>query len=386
MRKSVREKLYARLSTLDRVEFNELFQHLDKECALLSAIFNLLKEAVLLVNGDGEIDFCNESAVQLLGLPKTYKQIAPLWHWMPALKHFFEASNSKTQPDVVSKETQLIYPENKWVRIHIQTFPEMGEKHRFIVLLYDITEEKQITEERLNQERVDSVVRLASEVAHELGNPLNSIGIHLQLVQRALKRVDVSENLTRSLKVCQNEVKRLDEIVQHFLQAVCPKKAVLTKADIQPVVKGVFDVLKPQLDNLSIRLEINFQKNLSPIFLDPSRLHQAFFNVVKNAIEAIGSNGWIRVSCYQNDCFLVVAFADSGSGISGAQAAKMLSINNETTKTTGHGIGMLIIRRVMQEHHGFVEIESKAQMGSILYLKFPLPEQSLRKLEQGKSL
>ena len=143
--------------------------------------------------------------------------------------------------------------------------------------------------------------------------------------------------------------------------------------------------MQPQLENLGIRVDIQLQDNLSPIFLDKARVHQALFNVIKNATEAIGNNGWIKISCYQNDYQLVVGCADSGSGISGEQAAKMMSSNNDSTKHTGQGIGMLIVRRVMREHHGCVELESKEKLGSILYLKFPLPEQNLRKLTNSKS-
>jgi nitrogen fixation/metabolism regulation signal transduction histidine kinase len=73
--------------------------------------------------------------------------------------------------------------------------------------------------------------------------------------------------------------------------------------------------------------------------------------------------------------------ADSGDGITGEQAASMLSENNHTSKPDGHGIGMLIVRRVMREHNGFVEIESKKDTGSIIYLKLPLLEQSLKRLK-----
>ena len=380
MKKSVRDKLYARLATLNKVELSNLLQHLDRERSLLSSIFNLLQESIVLVDKKGNIDFFNESASRFLALSKEHKQVAPLWHWLPALKSFFDSSNDGICPDVLSKEMELVYPEKKWVRIHIQIFPENKDNPRFIVLIQDITAETEENEERLLQERFDSVVQLASEVAHELGNPLNSMGIHLQLIQRALRNMDLPANIAESLAVCQSEVKRLDEIIQHFLKAVRPRAVSLKKENIVPIIHDVLSLMRPQLENLGIRADIQVQDNLSPIFLDKARVHQALFNVIKNATEAIGNNGWIKISCYQNDCQLVVGCADSGGGISGEQAATMMSSSNNSTKHAGQGIGMLIVRRVMREHHGCVELESKEKLGSILYLKFPLPEQNLRKL------
>lgn len=380
MKKSVRDKLYARLANLNKVELSNLLQHLDRERNLLSSIFNLLQESIVLVDRKGNIDFFNESAARFLALSKEHKQVAPLWHWLPALKTFFDPSTDGVCPDVMSKEMELIYPEKKWVRIHIQVFPENNDNPRFIVLIQDITAETEENEERLLQERFDSVVQLASEVAHELGNPLNSMGIHLQLIQRALRNIEIPANIAESLAICQSEVKRLDEIIQHFLKAVRPQEVSLKKENIVPIINDVLSLMSPQLENLGIHVDIQVQDNLSPIFLDKARVHQALFNVIKNATEAIGNNGWIKISCYQNDCQLIVGCADSGSGISGEQAATMLSSSNYSTKHAGQGIGMLIVRRVMREHHGCVELESKEKLGSILYLKFPLPEQNLRKL------
>ncbi len=382
MKKSTRDKLYERFDR-SNVEFGQLLQHVERERSLLHSIFNLLQEAVLLVDKQGNIEFYNESARLLLGLPQENKNLPSLWHWLPNLKSFFEPRAEDIYPDVSSKEMALSYPENKQVRIHVQVLREEQQPIRFIILIQDITQETQKTEERVYQEKTDSIVQLASEVAHELGNPLNSIGIHLQLMQRALNAKFDTHKLSQSLQICQNEIHRLDEIVQHFLQAVRPQCCSLQKGSIVPVINKVLDLVKPQLDNLNIALDFDIKGNLPPIYLDPSRVHQALFNVIKNAIEAIGSNGWIRISCYLNDTHLIVACADSGCGISGAQAMRMTTAQNQTTKELGHGIGMLIIQRVMREHNGNLDIESKENLGSILYLRFPLIEQNFRKLQNS---
>ena len=381
IKKSVRDKLYARLDKLNKVELSNLLQYFDRERNLLDAIFNLLQESILLVDAKGRIEFFNKAASRLLNLPKDNTKHFILWHWLPSLKSFFDPIHGYLHPDVCAKETELVYPEKKQVRVHLQTFPGHTQEQRFIVLLQDITQEIQEKEEQLVQGRFDSIVQLASEVAHELGNPLNSMAIHLQLIQRALSKAPISGKVTHSLKICQDEIARLDEIIRHFLKAVQPRELNLKKEFIQPVIESVLSVLRPQLENLHISVELTIPHQLSPVFIDKARLHQAIFNVLKNCIEAIGTKGWIHISCLQDEQHLILAFADSGGGITGEQAASMLSKNNQTNKTDGHGIGMLIVRRVMREHNGFVEIESKNHTGSIIYLKLPLLEQALKKLK-----
>ena len=451
----------------------------------LRAIFHLLHEAVLLVGSKGSISFYNRSAQQLLALPERTKRMPHLWHWIPTLKSFFAQPDLEVHPGVLVMETELTYPEKRFVRLRLQPFSKADGRPLFIVLLQDITQERTQSEEQLFQGCLDSVTQLASELAHELGNPLNAIGIHLQLVQRALKSLfsttdiathcknptnetaetnrispgtvlSASENtaktvpsnypvlpvypaqtgkngavstaiqqhtitsgnpdtaivpiaptavvpileqqsplqhftssqtaelfqkLWQSLSVCQSEVQRLDALVQQFLKSVRPQSLELKRGNVLQPLKKVLAVLKPQLDDAHITVELHISNPLSSVFMDADRLHQAFFNVLKNAREAIGTNGKIVISCEQDERYLILSFADSGGGFPETQAIQPFSSGNTTRKPNGHGIGMLIVQRIMREHHGFVEIQTKASIGSVVSLKFPLPEPMTRKLE-----
>lgn len=380
MKNDTYHKVYQRIPSLKGRELDQNLQYLDQKHDLLASIFNLLQEAIVLTNTSGDIEFYNLAAQRLLGLPKNYRKTTPLWHWIPLLKPLFTKPKAVV-PDVIAKETELTYPEKRWVRLHMQYFRANAARHQFIVLLRDITQEHQASEEQRMQERFDAITQLASEVAHELGNPLNSIHIHLQLLKRSLHTNKLSASAAQSIKVCLDEIQRLNEIVQHFLQAVRPQAVQLQEGLVTSVLDSVLAVLKPQLNNLNISIELNMPKALPSIELDKPRLQQVFFNVLKNSIEAIGSNGWIRITGQQDGRYLTLAFADSGCGISGAQTTQMLSHSPESHKPNGHGIGMLIIRRIMQEHHGWVEIESKERTGSIMYLKFPLLNPSFFKLD-----
>jgi len=461
---------------------------LNRERKRLRAIFHLLHEAVLLVDVKGKISFYNRTAQQLLALPEKAKRMPYLWHWISTLKSFFTQSDIDVHPDILTTETELTYPEKRFVRLQLQPFSEADGRPLFIVLLQDITQERTNSEEQLFQGCLDSVTQLASELAHELGNPLNAIGIHLQLFQRTLKelfsttdvaahsenpthkttKADVispattpsaSENtaktvpsnypvlpvypaqtaktntisttkqltttseifgtaivpitttaivptpekqpplqhfvspqtaeplqtLLQSLSVCRSEVQRLDALVQQFLKSVRPQSLELKRGNVLQPLKRVLAVLKPQLDDAHITVELHISNPLSSIFMDADRLHQAFFNVLKNAREAIGANGKIIISCHQDEQYLILSFADSGGGFPETQAIQLFSQSHTTTKPNGHGIGMLIVQRIMREHNGFVEIQTKASIGSVVSLKFPLPEPMTRKIETERS-
>ena len=452
---------------------------LNRERKRLRAIFQILHEAVLLVDAKGKISFYNRTAQQLLALPEKAKRIPHLWHWIPTLKSFFTQPDLKARPDILITETELIYPEKRFVRLHLQPFSEADGRPLFIVLIQDVTQERTNSEEQLFQGCLDSVTRLASELAHELGNPLNAIGIHLQLVQRTLKSLFLTndaiahnespirkttetnrissttvlsglktiekttpetcaifpihpsqtatlqtiaqqhaisrssdtaivvvpmpekqpllqrfassqtaeplQTLFQSLSVCQSEVQHLDTLIQQFLKSVRPQSLELKRGNVLQPLKRVLAVLKPQLDDAHITVELHISNPLSTIFMDADRLHQAFFNVLKNAREAIGTNGKIVISCEQDERYLILSFVDSGGGFPETQAIQPFSATNTAHKPNGHGIGMLIIQRIMREHHGFIEIQTKATIGSVISLKFPLPEPMMRKIETERS-
>jgi signal transduction histidine kinase len=469
----------------DENAYSSALSSLNRERKRLRAIFQILHEAVLLVDAKGKISFYNRTAQQLLALPEKAKRMPHLWHWIPTLKSFFTQPDPNSHPDILATETELIYPEKRFVRLQLQPFSEVDGRPLFIILLQDVTKERTQSEEQLFQRCLDSVTQLASELAHELGNPLNAIGIHLQLVQRALKNLfstaDIAthsekpthgttetdiispkttlsaskniekstpetcatlplypsqtatvpetsqqpstpstsdtaivpiapiavvpileqqsplqhftssqtaeplQTLLQSLSVCQSEVQRLDTLVQQFLKSVRPQSLELKRGSILQPLKKVLAVLKPQLDNAHITVELRISNPLPLIFMDADRLHQAFFNVLKNAREAIGTNGRIAISCEQDERYLIFLFADSGGGFPETQAIQLFSQSHTTTRPNGHGIGMLIVQRIMREHNGFVEIQTKASVGSVVSLKFPLPEPMTQKIETERS-
>ena len=378
------DKLSSRIDGFAKTELSNLVQRFEKERRLLDSIFGLLKEAILLVDETGRIEFFNNSATYILGLNKKDKSKISLWKLIPELTSFFSRNTCNLTPDVISKEVFLSYPEERLLRLYMQPFDsEFEEKTRYIVILTDITDEKKASEELIAKEKFNSIISLASEVAHELGNPLNSINIHLQLISKKCSDSNVSSKILDSIKICSEEVNRLDDIIKNFLKAVKPRELDMQSKNIISLIEKVLSVLAPQLQNLNIKVELDSNEKIPNVKIDSSRMHQALFNLLKNSIEAIGSDGCIKISIREESDYLIVAIADSGHGISAKKAAFVLN-KNESTKPSGNGIGMMVVRRIIQEHGGKLEFESKSNIGTIVYVKIPLLNRKIKLLASNK--
>jgi signal transduction histidine kinase len=130
------------------------------------------------------------------------------------------------------------------------------------------------------------------------------------------------------------------------------------------------------------KLEINIEVNDTPpaILGDRGQIKQVFFNVIKNAMEAMEAGGQLRIRTALDDEFLTLQFIDTGSGIAEADLAKVLQAYY-TTKEEGHGLGMMIVQRIMRDHGGQIGIESREGSGTVISLQFPLPHRRTRLLE-----
>ncbi len=157
------------------------------------------------------------------------------------------------------------------VRVYIVPFEGLGdaEKH-YVVILSDITKDVVSTEEKIESEKMSSIFLLAAGVAHELGNPLNSLTIHLQLMQRQLHQMedrDAREKLGRSLDICSDEVERLDGIITNFLEAIRPTPPDLKDTNLIEVLESVLRVQEQELNDAGVQPTLKWGTKC-PVFLE----------------------------------------------------------------------------------------------------------------------
>lgn len=380
------DKVLARIDRLDTAGLQTLVQRLARERAMLETVFNTLQEGVLVITTDGEIDYANDAAAQLIGFKEEAGAAATLWRLVPGLRASLEGVSKRGKKDsgpVMTREFELTYPQPRVVRMYMVPFHEgdTGEQ-RFAIILADITSEKKSTEELIENEKTSSILLLAAGVAHELGNPLNSLTIHLQLIERKLKKLQNSKEtvgLADSIKICQGEVTRLDGIIRNFLEAIRPRPPDLSEVNIVEVIEDVLKFQEKEIEDRGLTVDGELPASTPVIMADRNQLKQVFFNLIKNAMEAMQTGGNLDIRVRADDHSVYVRISDTGSGIKTEDLTKLFSPYH-TTKVGGHGLGLMIVQRIIRDHGGHVGIESKEGSGTVITLQFPQKHRQVRML------
>jgi two-component system, sporulation sensor kinase E len=384
------ERMLERLDTLDASTLASLAQRIGRERGLFERVFNVLQEGVLVVDTDGDISYANAAARRLVGLRP---DAAPpsLWRLVPGLRPIL----AQALEDAVglTREIELSYPEPRAVRLYLVPFDApsplhglgpVAEARRFAVVLTDVTREKLDTDQRIESERVASIVLLAAGVAHELGNPLNSLTIHIQVVERKLRKLrgiekKDTDSLADSLRVCQEEVARLDGIISNFLQAIRPRDPDLADLRLTDVLAEVLAFQERELSDRGVKVEVESGREVPEVSADRDQMKQVFFNLIKNAAEAMQPGGRLRIRVRADEDNVLLAFTDSGTGIKPEDLARLFEPYH-TTKPGGHGLGMLVVQRIMRAHGGQIAVESNPGHGTTVTLQFPLKNRRVRLL------
>ncbi len=384
------DRVLGRLDTLDSVNLANLVQRLARERQLFEDIFNTLQEGVLVINPTGEIEYANQSAQRLISVRDEELTGAVLWRLVPGLRGSLDAALDDSTPSfpVVTREVELSYPEPRVVRLYMVPFHAEGEsgQRRYAVILTDITRDKQSADERIADERTSSILLLAAGVAHELGNPLNSLTIHLQLIERRLKKLKATSRdkdaaaLGESIRVCQQEVQRLDGIITHFLEAIRPRPPDLKPVRLDEILAEVLNFQQREIADRGVRVEAESLQALPLVLADGGQIRQVFFNIIKNAVEAMQAEGVLRIKTRVDDDYVYLLFGDNGSGIKQDDLVKLFQPYH-TTKATGHGLGLMVVQRIMREHGGQIGIESKEDVGTLVTLQFPQQNRRVRMLK-----
>ena len=383
------DRVLGRLDTLDSVNLANLVQRLARERGVFEEIFNILQEGILVIRDDGAIEYANAAAQRLIGLGSDELAGQTLWRLVPGLRTSlgpaFDDRSSGGAAPVVAREFELTYPEKRVVRLYMVPFRATGGApgRRFAVILSDVTKEKQSTEQRIESERTSSILLLAAGVAHELGNPLNSLTIHLQLIERRLGKLKASKDiasLAESVKVCRDEVTRLDGIITNFLEAIRPRPPDLAETDLNEVLAEVLRFQHRELADRGIEVEADTPE-LPPVLADRNQIKQVFFNLTKNAMEAMRPGGKLKIRSCADDESVFLLFADSGSGIRQEDLTRLFEPYH-TTKAGGHGLGLIIAQRIMRDHGGQIGLESKEGIGTIVTLQFPRKDRRVRMLHR----
>ncbi len=377
------DKLIERLDRVDPQEIQSYVLRVVQEKGFLEKVFDALREGVIVTGARGTIHYLNRAASELFGVDRNESIGQPIEARIRGL-NWEELTRSGR---VVSRDLEIFYPDHHYVNFYVS--PLEGESVEddatdelggFVLLLRDITETRELHREELESERMNALTMLAAGVAHEIGNPLNSLNIHLQLMERKLrKRADpeLARELGESLEIARGEIKRLDFIVEKFLSAIRPTTPQFELSDLNQIVRESVQFLEPELADRGIDVQLELHTDLPPLRVDRDQIKQVFYNLIRNAAQAIGSNGELIVHTDVDDQQVGVSFADTGQGISPEELGKVFE-PYFTTKKTGSGLGLLIVHRIVREHGGEVKFESEQGEGTTVTIYLPRFEKQMR--------
>lgn len=357
-------------------------KRLSRDLSRMETVFNAIRSAIVVCDCAGEIIFANSYAGDLLGIGAADVSVYKL---LPGMD---EAVSDAARGSYALREFEISYPERKMLSAQIIPF-DFGDGGTFALILNDVTREKLSTEERIESEKLSSLLNIASGVAHEIGNPLNSINIHLQLAMRRLKKLaeklpgdGLIEGVRESVEICSSEVSRLDSIIENFLKALRPMRPDMADCDpIKPLAETL-KTLDAELENLGISVAVNVDAPLPTVYADANLLKQLYFNILHNAMEAMDAGGDITVRALADDDFVKISFADTGCGIDEEGMSKLFQ-PYYTTKTDGHGLGMTIIQAIVRAHGGKIDVESGPERGTTITVSFPRAHRRIRTLRQN---
>ena len=389
--KSPLDKVLGRLDDLDQVNLGILVQRLARERKLLETVFDVIRDGILVLDEEGILSYSNRQGRLLIGLKEEQTGKVSLLRAAPEIARALglDRNSKQSLDEVVVREMKISYPEHRHVRIYAVPIEDSSVKAKegkggLTIVITDVTEEKVNLEARLESERVSSIMDLAAGVAHELGNPLNSIHIHLQVLQRSLKDCsEITDKSKKSLSTCLKEVERLDGIISHFLKAIRPTTPDFKKIKLLDVIEETVRLKEREVNakNINIRMEAGVREPF--VNGDAEQLKQAFFNIIGNAIDAVPENSEIRIITGIDSDHVFAQVVDQGAGIRKEDLPHVFE-PYFTTKKEGHGIGMMIVHRIVRDHGGDVGIDSKQDAGTIVTLRFPRKSPRHRLLESNE--
>ena len=377
------DKLLTKLDRLPAEEMQGFLLRLVREKGFFEQVFEALEEGVIICEPAGIITFINRAACKFFGLDAAEAAGKPLeeavrgFHW-PA---------QRSRRDTVSRDMEVFYPEHRFLNFYLRPIddgetasPEVG----YVMLIRDLTQTRRMAEEHIESERLNALTMMAAGVAHEIGNPLNSLNIHLQVLEKKLKKANTAlyGTVKDQFDVARGEIQRLDFIIEQFLRAIRPAKPVFEMAELNKVIESAVNFLAPELKDRRITTRLQLHEALPLLRLDANQLKQAFYNLIKNAVQAMGTGGSLTIRSDLSEYDAVVSFEDTGRGMSPETVAAMHDAWF-TTRKSGVGLGMLIVRRIVREHGGEIDIESREGKGTRVSLWLPLAEKRVRLLAAG---
>jgi two-component system, NtrC family, sensor histidine kinase PilS len=244
-----------------------------------------------------------------------------------------------------------------------------GKPAGLTLIFQDLTEMKRLEAQLRMKDRMAAVGELSAGIAHEIRNPLTAIAGSVQVLKSSTA---LSPQEQRLMSIILKESERLNRTIAEFLQFVKPQHKVAAEFDIAASIAETLDLLanSPELQPTH-RIERDIHPPVFKIIGDPNQIRQVFWNMARNAVQAMPAGGTLRVSTEVDRDFYRIEFMDTGKGMSDADQRRLFQ-PFRTTFPSGTGLGMAISYRIVQEHGGRIDVDSLQGVGTRITIALPL--------------
>lgn len=350
----------------------------------LTKLLTTMSDGLVTVDRQGRINTMNPAAATLLGL----HEIAPGGENNPhlSLEAFPELQETiaridKNPEDHLPRQIQInVDGENHTLLISASILRDTSDRAEEIILnLHDISDLKKLEASVRQAERLAALGTLAAGMAHEIRNPLSSIKTFVQLLPRKVAKVGFLEKFQRTVP---RELNRINDLVEDLLDLARTPKFQFRNTSVPSLLKQTVETLDQEMQMVPIRCRLDIAGDLPTIEADADQLAKAFANLTRNAVQSMPGGGKLDIMAsiseppstqsaraLDSSQEIIIVFQDNGSGI---LSDDMKNIFNPffTTKDKGTGLGLAITHKVISEHGGRIEVQSRSDRGSrfIVYL------------------
>jgi signal transduction histidine kinase len=337
----------------------------------LDQILGNLQDGILLFTGDGRAVLVSEAARRFLAMDRGAilgRHAREIFDSSTVLgqmlREAFDAGATLAQVEIRTETGRRIQVSLDLIHDD-RTSPGLGA----LVTLHDLESVEEIGSELELSRRMAAIGRLTSGVGHEVKNPINAIVVHLELLKTKLG--DASAPAVRHLEVIDAEIHRLDRVVQTLVDFSRPVELRLSEQDLRPVLSDVLALAAEELSTHQVTLVSRLPSKPLMAKIDADLLKQAVLNVIQNGAQAMQQGGRLEVILEEEGKMAVLRVSDEGPGIPEDIREKIFDLYF-TTRSGGSGIGLAMTYRILQFHHGSVEVESEVGRGAEFLLRIPL--------------
>ncbi|PLT28972.1 ATP-binding protein [Peribacillus deserti] len=222
-------------------------------------------------------------------------------------------------------------------------------------------------EQLRKSDTLNVVGELAAGIAHEIRNPMTALKGFIQLLEGSIQ-----EDFSTYFRVITSELQRIETIITEFLVLAKPQAVKFLQKDINVILKDTIELLTAQSLMQNIQFETDYNSGIENIYCEGNQLKQVFINIIKNAIEVMPAGGTIKVKTDRyKDKFVGISISDQGQGIP-EEKIKKLGEPFYTTKERGTGLGLMVSYKIIEEHKGWIDVESKVGSGTTFHIFLPL--------------